>query len=110
MRHTFYQGLAIACLCTGDYVHGVEYGHRGLADAPDIPLLHGMLAMNLVGLGETEKAKDGFMAATRLAPAWVQRGLDGGLAFREPAHLRRATTFLRVAGGLESPTAADALR
>ena len=77
---------------------------------PDIPQVYGMLAMNLVGLGEIEKARDGFMAARRLAPAWVQRGLDGGFAFRKPVHLLRATTFLRVAGGLESSTAADALR
>jgi len=110
MRHNFYQQLTTACLCTGDYINGVEYAHRGLADAPDIPQLHGMLAMNLVGLGEIEKAKDAFNTASRLAPAWVQRGLDGGFAFGEPAHLPRVTTFLRVAGGLESPTAADALR
>ena len=73
-------------------------------------LMTALLVTLAVGLGEIEKAKDGFIAASRLAPAWVQRGLDGGFAFREPAHLRRVTTFLRVAGGLESPAAADALR
>lgn len=61
MRHNFYQQLTMACLCDGDYVDCVEYARRGQAHAPDIAQLHGMLAMNLVGLGEIEKAKDGFI-------------------------------------------------
>ena len=76
---------------------------------PGSPQLHGYMAMNLVGLGDISKAKDALDAARRVAPAWVERRL-AGFVYRKPEHLRRATIFLRIAAGLEDPSAADALR
>jgi len=102
--------LSMCYLFTGDYGRGVEYGRLGIAEAPGVPQLHGHLAMNLVGLGDIAKAKDAFAEASRLAPGWVERGLAGRFVYRKPEHLRRATTFLRIAAGLEDPSAADALR
>jgi hypothetical protein len=75
-----------------------------------VPQGHGHLAMNYVGLGDIAKAKDASAEASRLAPGWVERCLAGRFAYRKPEHLRRATTFLRIAAGLEDPGAADALR
>ena len=40
----------------------------------------------------------------------MERGLGGRFLYRKPEHLRRATTFLRIAAGLEDPGAADALQ
>jgi hypothetical protein len=61
-------------------------------------------------LGDIAQAKKPFNEARRLAPAWVERGLTGRFIYRKPEHLRRATTFLRIAAGLEDPGAANALR
>ena len=36
--------------------------------------------------------------------------LTGGFVVRKPEHLHRATTLLRIAAGLEDPSAADVLR
>ena len=63
MRYIFYQQLTMACVCTGDYANGVEYALLGLADAPDVPQLHGMLAMSHVGLGDIANAKRAFDTA-----------------------------------------------
>ena len=38
------------------------------------------------------------------------RAVAGGFHVRKPEHQQRGTTFLRIAAGLEDPTAADALR
>ncbi len=109
-RFHFYLWLSMAYLCTGGYDQGVEFARLGLGDAPTLPQLHGHLAMNLVGLGDIAQAKKPFNEARRLAPAWVERGLTGRFIYRKPEHLRRATTFLRIAAGLEDPGAANALR
>ena len=66
--------------------------------------------MNLVGMGNVAASKEACAEARRLAPAWVERGLLGQFLYRKPEHLRRSTTFLRIAAGLEHPNAADALR
>ena len=101
MRHTVFQQLALACVLTGAYAEGVEYALLGLADAPDVPQLHGFLAMSHVGLGDIGKAKDAFDTRTS-----ARGGLGGArpsrrLRLRKPEHLRRATTLLRIAAGLE---------
>jgi adenylate cyclase len=110
MRHTVLQQLTMACVLKGAYAEGVEYALLGLSDAPDVPQLHGFLAMSHVGLGDIAKAKDAFDSARRLGAAWVERGLAGGFVVRKPEHLHRATTLLRIAAGLEDPSAADVLR
>jgi adenylate cyclase len=95
---------------SGDYRSGVEFGRLALADAPGLPQLHTTLAMNLVGLGDIDEAKAACTEALRLAPAFVERLLAGGSSQRKPEYHRRLTTFLRIAAGLEDPSAADALR
>jgi adenylate cyclase len=109
-RSSSYLLLSMAFLVTGDYGRGVEFARLGIVEAPGVPQLHGHLAMNLVGLGDIEAAREACAEARRLAPAWVERVLAGGAIYRKPEHLRRATTFLRIAAGLEDPSAADALR
>jgi hypothetical protein len=55
-------------------------------------------------------ASEACAEARLLAPAWVERCLAGRIVYRKPEHVRRATTFLRIAAGLEDPAAAQALR
>jgi hypothetical protein len=109
-RHSSHLLLSIGYLLTGDYARGVEHARLSIADAPGVPQSHGHLAMNLVGVGDIAGAGHACGETRRLAPAWVERGLAGRIVYRKPEHVRRATTFLRIAAGLEEPGAADALR
>jgi len=105
-----YQGLATAsCMC-GEYANGVDYGERGLNVAPGFGFIHAHLAANYVGLGKIDKAKAELETAQRLLPNWVASRLRGEFTFRRPEDVKRYTTFLRVAAGLEDPSAADELR
>ncbi len=109
-RYNSHLQLTMGYLFTGDYGRGAEHARLGIADAPGVPQLHGHLAMNLVGLGDIAAAISACAEARRLAPAWVERCLAGRISYRKPEHLRRATTFLRIAAGLDDPGAADAVR
>jgi adenylate cyclase len=110
LRQDLYLMLATVSLFAGEYSKGVEYALLGIADAPQMPALHGYLAMNLIGLGEVERAKEAFDKERRIAPAWVKRILEGGSMFGKPEHRRRILNFLRIAAGLEDASAADVLR
>ncbi len=110
LRQELYLMLATASLFAGEYADGVEYALLGITEAPQMPALHGYLAMNLIGLGDIAKAKEALDTERQLAPAWTERILGGGSIFGKPVQRRRITTFLRVAAGLEDPSAADALR
>ena len=46
----------------------------------------------------------------RLAPEFVEAILTGSSILRRPEDRRRHTVFLRIAAGLEDPSAADTLR
>jgi len=102
--------LSMGYLFTGDYGRGAEHARLGIADAPGVVGLHGHLAMHLVGIGDIAAASSACAEARRLAPAWVERGLSGRFVYRKPDHLHRATTFMRIAAGLEDPSAAEVLR
>lgn len=66
--------------------------------------------MNLIGSGDIAAAQASCAEAQRLSPAWVKHCLAGRIVYRKPEHVRRATTFLRIAAGLEDPSAAEVLR
>jgi tetratricopeptide (TPR) repeat protein len=102
--------LEMACLFTGQYAAGTNYARQALAQVPQHGILHTWLAANLVGLGEIAAAREALADARRFAPGFLERGLEGKLKARNPDQLRRATTFLRIAAGLEDPSAAEALR
>ena len=108
-RPTVLLNLAMASGCARRYADGVNYATLGIREAPGLATLYAHLAVNHVGLGEIAKARAALEEATRIAPGQVERSL-AGFMFRKQEHQRRGTTFLRVAAGLEDPTAADALR
>jgi len=110
LRFNSYLPLSTCHLVAGDYERGVQFARLGIADAPALAQLHVGLAMNLVGIGDIEAAKDACAEARRLAPALVERILAGRAIYRKPEHLLRTTTFFRIAAGLEDPSAANALR
>ncbi|WP_213959076.1 hypothetical protein [Variovorax sp. dw_954] len=97
---TVFQQLAMACAVAGAYEKGTEYALLGLAAAPDDAQLYGLLAINYAGLGDIANARDAF-ARARLLGTWVERALTSGFAVRNPEHLKKAMTLLRIAAGLE---------
>jgi adenylate cyclase len=101
-RSRMYFLLTIGSACARQYANGVEYGLLGIEAEPGVPGLHAYLAINYVGLGEIGKAEKALEEARRLAPGFVERGLAGGFVHRDPQHLGRATSFLRIAAGLEA--------
>jgi adenylate cyclase len=108
-RPTVLLNLAMASGCARRYADGVNYATLGIREAPGLATLYAHLAVNYVGLGEIAKARAALDESTRIAPGQVERSL-AGFMFRKEEHQRRGTTFLRIAAGLEDPTAADALR
>ena len=100
-----YTGLARACCTAGEYATGAEYAAHGITLAPDFAPLHVLYAVNAVGLNDIERAATALSTARRLNPEFVEGRLRGGFAMRKPEDLRRLTTFLRIAAGLEDPGA-----
>jgi hypothetical protein len=72
---------------------------------------HLNLATCLVGMGEIGKAKAAFKAAQGLAPPdYFRRRLAGASPYARQEDRTRMQTFLRIAAGLEDPSAAEAHR
>ena len=105
-----YHHLASAYFLIADYVKAIEFSLLAISEAPAYAAAYMILAVSEAGSGDLEKAASALETARRLAPEFIQNRLDGGATFRKPEHLKRFTTFLRVAAGLEDPSAADALR
>lgn len=105
-----YQTLAMASWMCGEYANGVEYGLRGASLAPEYAFILAHLVLNYVGLGEIDKAKATYAKVYRRAPTWCESRLRGEIRYRRDEDVRRSTTFLRIAAGLEKPEAADAVR
>jgi hypothetical protein len=66
--------------------------------------------VSLIGLGELVRAKSEFQMFRDLAPEFVEARLAGQWLSTSPEFRQRATTFLRIAAGLEDPSMAEALR
>ena len=102
--------LSLAYFLAKDYANGIVWGLSAVNEAPSMSNARTFLAMNYVGLGEIDEAKAALKAARSLAPETVQSRLDGFAIYRKPDDRQRQTIFLRIAAGLEEPSAADALR
>jgi TolB-like protein/class 3 adenylate cyclase len=109
--HHTYQDLAAAYFVARRYSDGLDWASRALRDRPHMLGARAQLVLNFVGLGEIGKAKASFETLQKMASAEYLRGrLEGSWVFGRSEDRRRATTFLRIAAGLEDPSAADALR
>jgi tetratricopeptide (TPR) repeat protein len=103
--------LATACFVTKQYADGIDWASRALRERPQMIQAHTQVVLNFVGLGEIDKAKASFETLQELAsPEYLRTRLEGTWLFGRSEDRRRATTFLRIAAGLEDPSAADALR
>lgn len=102
--------LSTAYFFAKDYVNGSQWALRALNESPNLYSAQTNLAANYVGLGELDKAKTALEAARRIAPEFIESRLNGSFYSGRPEDRKRHHVFLRIAAGLEDPSAADALR
>jgi tetratricopeptide (TPR) repeat protein len=105
-----YNLLAYASHGAKQYAKGIEWASRALSDTPQMVQAQANLAVCLVGAGEIEKAKAVFSAGQRMAPEYFRGRLEGTLPLARAEHRKRVQTFLRIAAGLEDPSAAETVR
>jgi adenylate cyclase len=105
-----YNQLAFASFGAKLYAEGIDWAARALNEMPRHLAANGNRVLCLVGTGEIDKAKAAFNAAYGLAPEFFRTRLEGFSVFARPANRQRTIIFMRVAAGLEDPSAADALR
>jgi tetratricopeptide (TPR) repeat protein len=108
--HMTYSILASASFGAKQYAEGIRWASRAINDMPTLVMPHVSLTCCLVGAGEIDKAKAAFAAGQKLAPEHFKVRLEGTSPYARPVDRARQRTFLRIAAGLEDPSAADALR
>ena len=108
--HMTYNLLAFASFGAKQYVEGIGWALRALNDMPRLLFAHLHLATCLIGTGEIDKARAAFAAGQRLGPEFFRSRLEGTTSYARPEDRTRQRTFLRIAAGLEDPSAADAVR
>ena len=108
--YNVHASLAVASFIARDYSKGVEWALLAFGSAPNLPGVLQHLVTCYVGLGEIERAKAAFEKLRGIAPEFVESRLKGQTVFRRPEDAERQTVFLRIAAGLEDPSAAQALR
>lgn len=108
---TTYSDLGAACFIAKRYAESIDWASRALRERPSMIQSHTHVVLDFVGLGEIGKAKAMFETLQKVAsPETLRSRLEGMWAFGQSEDRRRATTFLRIAAGLEDPRAADAVR
>jgi tetratricopeptide (TPR) repeat protein len=108
--HHTHNTLATACFGAKRYAEGIDWSSRALRERPNMISAHSIVMLNFVGAGEIGKAKAMFETLQKLAPEYVRSRLEGTWGYGRSADRTRATTFLRIAAGLEDPSSAAALR
>jgi tetratricopeptide (TPR) repeat protein len=108
--HEIYQMLAWACFIAKRYTEGIAWALRALNDMPAFIQAHFIFVECLVGAGEIDKARVAFATGQKLAPTYFRIRMDGQSPMGRPEDRRRQQLFLRIAAGLEDPSAAEVLR
>jgi adenylate cyclase len=108
--YDIYHLLGVANFVARQYSEGIRWALRALNDKPEMIPPRVNLMCCYVGANDVAKARAMFGAGQKPAPEYVKSRLEGRSPFARPEDSKRATTFLRVAAGLEDPSAAQALR
>ena len=83
---------------------------RSIELAPKLVFAHYWAALNSVAMGQYEQARLALERARQLAPGFVESRLNGPFPGFTAEVAERMQIFLRIAAGLEDPSAADAWR
>jgi adenylate cyclase len=108
--HASHVHLAGANFFKKDYAKGLEWSLLTSREAPSLPAAHLWAAVCNVGLGDIGEAKAALSKERLIAPEFVEAWLRGEYRRRRPEDEQLQLVFLRIADGLEDPSAADALR
>ena len=103
LRWSFFNSLAWAHFCAGDYAEAVDSAQRAIGEAPRFHPPQFCRVVSRIGLGEVAQAVIEFKALNGMAPQAVALRLAGRWNYADREVVQRATTFLRVAAGLEAP-------
>jgi TolB-like protein len=93
-----------------DYASALAAAQSSAGEKPDAAAPHLCMSLCYAALGDVPRAKAAFGTLRALAPELAQSRIDGKWMGTNPDHHRRATTFVRIAAGLDDPAAADAVR
>jgi tetratricopeptide (TPR) repeat protein len=103
--------MGVASFVGKQYREGIQWALRAVNDKPEMLQPRNNLVTCYVGANEISKARDAFAAAQTLAPEYVKSRLEeGAWWFGRSEDRKRASTFFRIAAGMEDPNAAEALR
>ncbi|MFO1158477.1 MAG: adenylate/guanylate cyclase domain-containing protein [Reyranellaceae bacterium] len=108
--HLTHSALAFASFGAKQYEDGIRSSRLAINDKPTMLPPRANLAVCLIGAGEVETAKAAFKAGQELSPEFFKVRLEGNWQYARPEDRSRATTFLRIAAGLEDASAAELLR
>jgi tetratricopeptide (TPR) repeat protein len=109
--HMTFHMLSFASFGARQYAEGVRWASQAIQDKPRMVTSHLNLVTCLVGMREIGKAKAAFTPAQALAPPdYFSRRLGDVSPYSRSEDRTRNETFLRIAAGLEDPSAAEALR
>lgn len=110
-NHLTYIMLARAYFGAKQYAEGIQWASRAIREKPKVVMPHVSLTCCLVGAGDIDKVTAALEALQKVASAeWIRGRLEGASEYARPADRTRHQTFLRVAAGLEDPSAAEAVR
>src|SRR5262249_50959105 len=102
-----YHLLCVANFVAKQYSEGIQWALRAINEKPGMIEPHANLARCYVGANDIDRARAAFAALQTLAPEYVKSSLKQGSRFLgRPEDQQRATTFFRIAAGLEAPIAA----
>jgi adenylate cyclase len=105
-----YHMLGFASFGAKKYAEGIGWELRAINDRPAMIQPYAVLASCYVGVNEIDKARAVFAEAQGRAPEFFRYRLEGMSFHARSGDRKRGTTFLRIAAGLEAPSAADAIR
>jgi adenylate cyclase len=110
LRHLLRSQLALSFMLARDYQNALEYSLLASNENSTLPSPYAFAAVAYVGLGDFDKAGRSVEKLRALAPEYLQSRLNGEVLAQTAEFRDRFTTFLRVAAGLEEPSAADRCR
>jgi adenylate cyclase len=102
--------LSLAHFLAGSYGEGLRCAAHSIAKRPKAANTLMFVAMNGVGAGDLDKAKSAWQAARAIAPTYIDARTNGFSVYRLERDRQRQHVFLRIAAGLEDPSAAEGLR
>jgi TolB-like protein len=108
--HITFNLLAFATFGAKQYAECIGWASRAVSNMPGMIQAKDCKVAGHVGTGEIDKARADFEALQRLAPEYVRSRLEGTSLYGRTEDRVRFQMFLRIAAGLENPSAAEALR